>query len=687
MVTVYKEDDKGRLINTTTNRVHLDTTSEGGQQSVNVPYTPAQDKKHCEAMIRPHIVPVIFIPGIMGSNLKAKTAGQDTEFRKYLWQSGCIDKARAQAIIQAAAADKSEKVWQVSSLPSLAWGLMFTGAPGRQQILSPEITVVDYMPNLKKCEGIFDKDPQIDLAVALSRGWGSVSATDYWPVMKSIELALNRSPMDMLEAFELIKIELAQDELAMAQAESGKETEQAKGNEKKAKKDALAKKELWTTLKKANDAEAPFSPLNPVSLAKGLYGKETPTKLTAEELTKSAHYQFRVYGGGYNWLNSNWYSANGGMRIVEAGVSYATEPDCLTEVVDAILKSIQAEEDPDCKQVILITHSMGGLVARAYQKKNPDKVLGVIHGAMPAIGAAAMYKRMRSGFGGVETPSALTAPLDSAMSGAVAMVLGDTADKVSVVLAHSVGALELAPSDTYGDEDSNYKQWLKVYAEPSGRHSGTEELLALPTKSPYEDIYASDAWYGLIPYVEKENPSELQNNRVDPNGTFNYKDVETGKIKGDLAYFYDNVLQAKKYHTEYVTVSTYHPNTFVQCMAGTSFGERAYNRVVWQSNVNVTNLADTSWQLVDDNKTGWLRLKHLNTGAQVELLVQPKSETDFGDGTVPKVSGLAPAKYVRTLFEQNDGHTDHQASWKPEHARLFAMYAAIKIVQTDPRET
>jgi alpha-beta hydrolase superfamily lysophospholipase len=46
-----------------------------------------------------------------------------------------------------------------------------------------------------------------------------------------------------------------------------------------------------------------------------------------------------------------------------------------------------------CEKVIVVTHSMGGLVARAliHPKMGSlkDKVLGIVHGVMPAIGAGA----------------------------------------------------------------------------------------------------------------------------------------------------------------------------------------------------------------------------------------------------------------------------------------------------------
>ncbi|NNG25448.1 PGAP1-like alpha/beta domain-containing protein [Telluria aromaticivorans] len=45
-----------------------------------------------------------------------------------------------------------------------------------------------------------------------------------------------------------------------------------------------------------------------------------------------------------------------------------------------------------CSKLILVTHSMGGLVARACAKRIPTKLAGVIHGVMPALGAPVAYR-------------------------------------------------------------------------------------------------------------------------------------------------------------------------------------------------------------------------------------------------------------------------------------------------------
>jgi pimeloyl-ACP methyl ester carboxylesterase len=72
---------------------------------------------------------------------------------------------------------------------------------------------------------------------------------------------------------------------------------------------------------------------------------------------------------GYNWLRCN----------SEAAAR-------LAQKIDTWIAEWKARPGYQCDKVILISHSMGGLVCRAYARQHPDKVLGVIHGVQPAVG-------------------------------------------------------------------------------------------------------------------------------------------------------------------------------------------------------------------------------------------------------------------------------------------------------------
>lgn len=118
---------------------------------------------------------------------------------------------------------------------------------------------------------------------------------------------------------------------------------------------------------------------------------------------------FPVHAMGYNWLQSN---RDSGVRVAER--------------IAALMERYKSQGF-QCEKVILVTHSMGGLVARAVihpaMGNLQERVLGIVHGVMPAIGAGAAYKRMRCGF---EDPGLL-----SPLASITAKVLGNFGPEVT----------------------------------------------------------------------------------------------------------------------------------------------------------------------------------------------------------------------------------------------------------------
>jgi len=156
-----------------------------------------------------------------------------------------------------------------------------------------------------------------------------------------------------------------------------------------------------------------------------------------------------------------------------------------------------------CNQVILVTHSMGGLVARAACKLHgaEEKVLGVVHGVQPAFGSPAAYWRMKAGFerpqGGptgtlwdwFRKPLKMTKHIVLGTVGA--WVLGTNGEEVTSLLGNMPGGLQLLPNKLYADNAGN-KQWLR-YEDSRG------ESVALPQSDPYEEIYRKqDVFYRLV---------------------------------------------------------------------------------------------------------------------------------------------------------------------------------------------
>jgi hypothetical protein len=179
-----------------------------------------------------------------------------------------------------------------------------------------------------------------------------------------------------------------------------------------------------------------------------------------------------------------------------------------------------------CEKVILITHSMGGLAARAACKHYgvQEKVLGIIHGVQPSLGSAAAYWRMKGGF---ERPHTIP-ELDNwqwlknpskmirhktetlltkgygfgigtgvGLGNVTAWVLGSDGEEVTSLLGNMPGGLELLPTQNYRDNDGN-KQWL-VLVNPDGTKT------RLPHSDPYEEIYRrKDVFFRLV------NPNWLE---------------------------------------------------------------------------------------------------------------------------------------------------------------------------------
>jgi pimeloyl-ACP methyl ester carboxylesterase len=154
----------------------------------------------------------------------------------------------------------------------------------------------------------------------------------------------------------------------------------------------------------------------------------------SEELNKGPGTSERhpVYGFGYDWRQS---CADTGQKMVER--------------IKEILKL-----HPGATQVIVVTHSMGGLVTRGALLKGGEPLIGgVVHCVMPADGAVVAYRRMLTGaltlFG--DEPE----PLDD--------IMGGTKTEYFITQSGLRGPTELLPHDVYPDP------WLRLPANLSNK--------------------------------------------------------------------------------------------------------------------------------------------------------------------------------------------------------------------------
>jgi len=332
---------------------------------------------------------------------------------------------------------------------------------------------------------------------------------------------------------------------------------------------------------------------------------------------------FPIHAMGYNWLRGS----------KESGVVIAKR-------IVALMKKYE-EQGFQCEKVILVTHSMGGLVARAaiHPKMGNlnDKILGIVHGVMPAIGAGAAYKRMRCGVEGDDT---------------AAKVVGNKGTLMTAVLGNAQGGLELLPSQAYGND------WLQV------EHKGVT-IKSLPRMGdPYEEIYKlKDKWYGLI-----------NERSLNPAG---------GKNGPTFAKTCTLLDKAKEFHKN--ISGTYHEQSYAHY--GADLARASWHNVVWEIDAHA-NIANVDLlKLVADSDQGVLTLidpgSSLRDGkpsARFDCTMLPAA--DPGDQTVPSHSAdhqLRSGKF-KGIFRQR-GY-EHQDSYKDTAALDSTLYSVIRIAST-----
>lgn len=345
---------------------------------------------------------------------------------------------------------------------------------------------------------------------------------------------------------------------------------------------------------------------------------------------------FPLHAMGYNWLRSNKTAGN--------------------EIAKRIEKLIKryVDEGYQCEKIIVVTHSMGGLVARALIHPEMGnlkaKVLGMVHGVMPATGAGAGYKRMRCGFEGgfFDLP---------------AKVCGNLGREVTAVLGNAQGGLELLPSRAYGNE------WLQI------RHQNSV-LLSLPMKgNPYDEIYKiNNKWYGLIYNENWLNPAGLPD-----------RNLERTHGLLDAANAFHSAIE-----------NTYHEQSYAHY--GNDTNQRAWHRVLWDLSRHVEPAQLDHLRLVRDSHQGELTLADDSRGPlpvfsspghlkPLALSMPPvmaimRPAADAGDQTVPVHS--ANSQYASGKFKgifRQTGY-EHQSSYSDQKALHSTLYSIVQIART-----
>ncbi|WP_229414807.1 esterase/lipase family protein [Massilia aurea] len=347
-------------------------------------------------------------------------------------------------------------------------------------------------------------------------------------------------------------------------------------------------------------------------------------EITMREAVKGCW--FPVHAMGYNWLRGN----------AESGVVLAGR------ITDLINKYVS--DGFECEKVILITHSMGGLVARGIVHpeigKIADKVLGVVHGVMPAMGAGAAYKRMRCGVEGSYTGVA---------SEITAGVLGDNAADVTAVLANSQGAMELLPSQFYGSH------WLELKRDGA-------IVKSWPEKCPYEEIYkVRGKWFSL-----------LREQWINPAGAKDGGFLRASKLLDEARKFHEKI------------DGTYHMQSYAHY--GADINRKAWHKVVWEVGGGGELRDPESLKTISDNRKGSLQVMEprfekgdrLTSPYRLNML----DAAEPGDQTVPLHSADAQLRSgkFKGIFRQV-GY-EHQASYSDPVVLASTIYVLFKIIST-----
>lgn len=535
--------------------------------------TPKEDKKPQKMYALPkRVIPIVFLPGIMGSNLRMNAARQALLRRKnnIAWRPdrpkemvGLINADPAQRQMQLDPAATEVDTYENGSAPT---GTRSESAKERQDCGTIHVTIHSGHPLLLLDDPPTAKPRRTKEEKVLDRGWGEVYFSSYREILEECEQLLNRP----------------------------------------------TKYGGWGRILDTDPATW------------GAVDNPRVSPLTEDELVKATHgCMFPVHAMGYNWLQS-------------ISVSARTLAGRITSLIERY-KSMGLQ----CEKVIIVTHSMGGLVGRAliHPKMGniEDKVLGVVHGVQPATGAPAAYKRMRCGF----EEGALG--IDPAPK-----ILGNFGAEVTSVLANSVGGLQLLPSCDYGNG------WLRV------THKGIVLDRWPKNSDPYAEIYSlRDKWYGLL-RDEWVNPAR--------NGLSGFEET------------CERLILAKEFHQSIAHV--YHPVSYAHYGADPKRG--SWENVTW--NYELPVLA-SNWQelkVLTDDGQGLLSLADANHAPEMPSGITVKLAAAFGAGdqTVPIRSSdhqLLSGRF-KGIFRQT-GY-EHQNSYKDVRAQNSTLFCIIKIAAT-----
>lgn len=543
--------------------------------------TPTESSDLVKIVVQDRVLPVIFVPGIMGSNLMDLSG---------------------------------DPVWRLDTgLGGVPWSLARKVAPmgpgRRQRLMHPDRTQVDPNGQVPSTAAgtISGRSGREREAAYRERFWGEIGDGPYHSYLQWLEEQLNGQGLNpaLWAGFSY-----AHPMMSAAPVPG----------EPRPAPELLEGQEMLVRGMAPGTSEKPMVPL------------------MSDDLLKRARARMPVYACGYNWLASNAAAAR--------------------QLRDRIRQVIAMESRRGaCEQVLLVTHSMGGLVARrcASLPGMQDMIAGVVHGVMPAVGAAVAYRRCKVGMRD-----------EDFMAG---LVIGSNGREVTAVFAQAPGALQLLPSRQYRPG------WLK-FKDGEGR-----DLEPAPMEDPYNEIYLRrDRWWGLV-REEWLRPG--------------------GGIPVSWADYEENMGEAKDFHE--ALRGSYHSNTYVYY--GADERVPSFENVTWtmkqglapDSNPPPDAPTVRAMSGADVRDSG---RNPLYVGGRLEVVTDAgfggpatyqssywellaERQDGGGDGTVPSSSGASPMSHASqpTSIRQQFRLVgfEHEPAYNNEGARLVTLHCIQKI--------
>lgn len=533
-------------------------------------------------------IPIIFVPGIMGSNIF------NTALGKPVWMVGNGISGQVSTLTK-----------QMGKSPAVL-----------QTELDPLNTRVDTSGDI-----VVDRRLKLTEKTLRERYWGTVHWDSYGGILTYLQMVLNNVDLNEKPIY------------ATGLGGGYAAVQQMKQQESVYE---------WKSL------------LNQTESSKW-FPQQSFVPINQQEIEHLKKFHFPVYAMGYNWLQS---SENGAATVAQK------------------LDKIKQEYGARFHKFIIVTHSMGGLLTRRLVQLRSADIAGVVHGVMPAEGAAAAYRRIVTGSGDV---------------GALpAYVLGKNTEHVTAVLANAPGGLELLPSKAY----NNGKPWL--FLNGSGLMNGKDlhtNVVPLPKSDPYEEIYKADGvWWEMVK-GELIDPAKKLNPKLSAKTNYN--------IKIDFV---------KKFHSK--ITNKYHPCTYVNY--GHDSKHLSFGTLTWTLDQPLRGLTAEQMKRLPRataKQIGTYRQKIVqeqmvkikegkgadannrdlaleNNGIRYISLVSGNlgvfsisNQNAAGDGTVPHQSGSAPLKQpgVKQVFKMKG--FDHQGSYNNTLVRRSVLYSIVKIIK------